>query len=662
LFLYGSATADDENIAAGTTVYAVMDSVVVAIGAVDPNEDPLDPGTFLGGTYGQEASFRIQATSDEAGHPVTFYIGGTPSLGQAPAQAGGELATTDPAVVLFQQATLQVNLMLGEPPVEHTLLTSSTTCGNVTAPGDGNNGNNSYPVGTVVPLVATPDAGCCFTGWTGNGTSAMADPTAASTTITMDADYTVVANFAPGVTLTTSAGTGGTVTTPATSPTQHCVGAVVPIEATPDSGFMFVIWSGQTGTITNVNAASTTILMDADYGIMANFDVVTSEIEVTTVRSSSVRSTTVTLWGNLGSLGDYSPVDVSFEWGTTSGALDQETTPQARTTAGNFIQVVGGLTPQTTYYFRAKAAAGAEGDYGDVMSFTTTVTPTPKPPAPQPTAEPTAQPTPEPTAEPSPSPTPTEAPTPPPIPTEEEVELPVDEGGEVQGDVSHSAFDGTIVVDIGDGTVAQTAGGDALPEITIREAALVYPSPNAGDCIVPPAYEFLPTGATFDPAITITLHYDEGQLAALCPGVAEGNLGLAQFAEGAVSWQVLPSTVNTVNNVITAEVSGFSYIAVYAEGPEATPTAPPTEPPPGPVVILGGGGLSTVSVVSLITSISSAVAYLSSLLNRRRQRRTEERRSELEAKRHELEIQKLELEIKRLQDESEEDQSGEDGD
>jgi hypothetical protein len=711
MFLYGTATADGENIAAGTTVYAVMDGVVVAIGAVDPNEDPQNPGTFLGGTYGQEAAFGIQADSDQAGLPVTFYIGGTPSLGQTPAQAGGQLATTDPAVALFQLGTLEVNLMLGEAPVEHTLLTSSTTCGNVTAPGDGNNGNNSYPVDTVVPLVATPDAGCCFVEWTGD-IGSVADPSAASTTITMDADYSVVANFAAGVTLTTTAGTGGTVTTPATSPTQDCTGAVVDIVATPDTGytfanwsgdtgtvaetgvasttilmdasysvqanftaaptaeltvssgaggsvttppeagspheynlgavativatpdtgFEFTFWSGQTGTIANVNAASTTITMDADYSIMANFEATQAvPPEVTTVRSSSVRSTAVTLWGSLDSLGDYSPVDVSFEWGTTPGALDQETTRQGYTTTGDFVQVVGGLSPQTTYYFRARAGADSQVDYGTQMSFTTTATPTPAPPAPpqppasptatpEPTAEPTAEPTPGPTVEPTPGPT--APPTPPPIPTEEEVDLPVDEGGEVQGDVSHSGFDGSIGVDVGDGTVAQTAGGDPLTEITIREAALVYPNPNAGDCIVPPAYEFLPTGATFNPAITITLHYDETQLQALCPGVAEADLAIAMYKASAGTWQVLPSTVDTVNNVITAEVSSFCYLAVYAEGPEPSPTGPtPTQPPASPTATPepDEGGGSVGAIVGGIIGALIVIAIIVFVMRRRGQ-------------------------------------------
>jgi uncharacterized repeat protein (TIGR02543 family) len=50
-----------------------------------------------------------------------------------------------------------------------------------------------YDAGTVAPVTATPNAGWVFTGWTG----AVANPTSASTTVTMNAAESVTANFAP---------------------------------------------------------------------------------------------------------------------------------------------------------------------------------------------------------------------------------------------------------------------------------------------------------------------------------------------------------------------------------------------------------------------------------------------------------------------------------
>ncbi|MFC1990420.1 Ig-like domain-containing protein, partial [Chloroflexota bacterium] len=91
---------------------------------------------------------------------------------------------------------------------------------------------------------------------------------------------------------------------------------------------------------------------------------------VTTSAASNITTNSAILNGNLGSLGEYSSANVSFEWGTTSGALDQETTPEAMTSTSNFSANLTSLSPSTTYYFQAKAAANATA-HGSELSFTT---------------------------------------------------------------------------------------------------------------------------------------------------------------------------------------------------------------------------------------------------------------------------------------------------
>ena len=73
----------------------------------------------------------------------------------------------------------------------YQLTLSSTGGGSVTVPGEG---TRSYDAGTVVDLVATPDAGYQFRGWTGD-TAQIADPNSTSTTITMRGSYSIVASF-----------------------------------------------------------------------------------------------------------------------------------------------------------------------------------------------------------------------------------------------------------------------------------------------------------------------------------------------------------------------------------------------------------------------------------------------------------------------------------
>jgi alpha-tubulin suppressor-like RCC1 family protein len=47
---------------------------------------------------------------------------------------------------------------------------------------------------------------------------------------------------------------------------------VVSLVATPDTDYRFINWTGDVGTVGNVTAATTTITMDADYSITANFE------------------------------------------------------------------------------------------------------------------------------------------------------------------------------------------------------------------------------------------------------------------------------------------------------------------------------------------------------------------------------------------------------
>jgi len=72
--------------------------------------------------------------------------------------------------------------------------------------------------------------------------------------------------------LTIASTTGGS-TTPAAGIHTHYDGDVVNLVATPDAGYRFVNWTGDVGTIADVEAAITTITMNGDYSITANFGV-----------------------------------------------------------------------------------------------------------------------------------------------------------------------------------------------------------------------------------------------------------------------------------------------------------------------------------------------------------------------------------------------------
>jgi hypothetical protein len=128
--------------------------------------------------------------------------------------------------------------------------------------------------GTEVSIEATPEPGHRFVGWTGD-VDTIADVSAARTTIIMNGNYSILANFheipATYHTLTLAVSGNGS-TSPSVGQHTYTAGTVVPITALPASGYRFVIWTGSTGTVANVVAATTTITVNADYFITANFE------------------------------------------------------------------------------------------------------------------------------------------------------------------------------------------------------------------------------------------------------------------------------------------------------------------------------------------------------------------------------------------------------
>jgi hypothetical protein len=207
-------------------------------------------GTF---TYDDGTVVNLVATTD-AGYRFVNWTGNVGTIGNVTAPAtnittSGDYAITANFVALYD------------------LTIASTAGGNVTTPGEG---TFTYDDGTVVNLVATPASGYRFVNWTGN-VGTIANVTAAATNITMSGDYAITANFVALYDLTISSTAGGNVTTPGEGTFTYDAGTVVDLVATPDEGYRFDDWTGNVGTIANVNAAATNITMNGDYSITANF-------------------------------------------------------------------------------------------------------------------------------------------------------------------------------------------------------------------------------------------------------------------------------------------------------------------------------------------------------------------------------------------------------
>ena len=154
----------------------------------------------------------------------------------------------------------------------YSLTISSTEGGSVTTPGEG---ISVHAANTTVNLVAVPDQGHQFTQWTGNA-STITDVYAASTTIAMNASYSITAKFEtwhpePMALLLISSTGGGSVPTPGEGSFLCPLGADVSLVAEPNEGEQFLRWTGNVDTIADVYSASTTITVDSPYSIRAYF-------------------------------------------------------------------------------------------------------------------------------------------------------------------------------------------------------------------------------------------------------------------------------------------------------------------------------------------------------------------------------------------------------
>lgn len=148
--------------------------------------------------------------------------------------------------------------------------TNASNATGATAPTGGGNGGNgkSAPQGNGVNGL-TPGGGGGGGYRTSSGTRTGGN----------GADGVVIIRYTT-YTLTTTTGGNGTVTTPGIGAYTYMNGTVVSIVASPNSCYRFVNWSGSTGTIANLSAASTTITMSNNYSIQANFAISTYTLSV----------------------------------------------------------------------------------------------------------------------------------------------------------------------------------------------------------------------------------------------------------------------------------------------------------------------------------------------------------------------------------------------
>ena len=135
---------------------------------------------------------------------------------------------------------------------------------------------------------------------------------------------------------------------------------------------------------------------------------------------------------------------------------------------------------------------------------------------------------------------------------------------------SGKSSDGKASVTIPKGTTANDAAGEALRRgdvSVISRTALPAAAPS-GVSYVGYAYNFGPTGATFNPAIEISIEFDLTKFEGKTPVI---------YVYEAGAWKALETTV--VGNKATAKVTHFSTFVLFAAAPTVEPTTAPTTAP-----------------------------------------------------------------------------------
>ena len=108
---------------------------------------------------------------------------------------------------VFLVAAVLIAAIVVSTPAQGSLTLSSTEGGEVIIPTEG---TFSYDTVTVVDLVAVPEEGYYFANWSGDVDS-VASVFAATTTVTMNADYSITANFVQGLALSLNPNVGESI-------------------------------------------------------------------------------------------------------------------------------------------------------------------------------------------------------------------------------------------------------------------------------------------------------------------------------------------------------------------------------------------------------------------------------------------------------------------
>ncbi|MFZ2235167.1 MAG: choice-of-anchor D domain-containing protein [Dokdonella sp.] len=290
------ATANDLHITSGAAEADTGATIASVVQDIDGDSRPQGPAYDIGAdevavsytlTYTAGANGSITGIS-----PQTVPMGGSGTPVTAVPDSGyhfvdwSDTSTQNPRTDTNVSANISVTANFAINTYQLSVVAG--TGGTITVPA-------SSPVtvnhGDATTITAVASAGYTFSGWAVTaGTGSIASAGSASTTITLTSgDATVTASFTLNTyQLSVVAGTGGTITVPASSPVTVNHGDATTITAVANAGYTFSGWAvtAGTGSIASAGSASTTITLTAGNAtVTATF---TADPGVLTISPTSV--------------------------------------------------------------------------------------------------------------------------------------------------------------------------------------------------------------------------------------------------------------------------------------------------------------------------------------------------------------------------------------
>ena len=252
--------------------------------------------------------------SAEHGESVSITV--TPSIGYQIASWSGTCGTfsqsTNPATFT---ATKDCSISVTFQKVSYSITTNAGTGGTIT-------GNQSVEHGGSVSITATPSTGYQIASWSGTCGTYAKTTNPVSITATKDCSISVAFEKV-SYTITTNAGTGGTIT--GNQSAEH--GESVSITATPSTGYQIASWGGTCGTFTeSTNPATFTATKDCS--ISVTFEKVSYSITTTAGTGGTITDNQSAEHGESVSITATPSTGYQIaSWGGTCGTFTESTNP-----------------------------------------------------------------------------------------------------------------------------------------------------------------------------------------------------------------------------------------------------------------------------------------------------------------------------------------------